>query len=196
MPTSSSFEVSDYASKEHERLPAAVVCRVLQLTNVLESREKRLDEWRYCNDPNTAPFERVEHAHRPVVYGVDLDVTGDESRRDTPSKAVYKLLLQDEKGNVFYGLEMDELPFLHPRTKTTQNPLPVPLGGTLVIEAGTTVSYGFALLRRMQCRYMLPDLGSPLALQLNDGVVQKYIEVLEQELREIRGQAVGHSRSR
>lgn len=182
MPSLSSFKAQDYANKEHEPLPNPVTCRIILIFNVSDSKEKILEEWKYCNDPNTAPFERVEHANRRVIYGLDLDNEDDDTQTCNSSKVVYKLLLQDDDGNVFYGLEMDELPFLHPRNKTTQTPLPVPLGGTLVLEKGSIVSYGHVLLRNVQCRYLAPDLSSEFSSKLNDGLVQKYIEMLDRQL--------------
>lgn len=186
MASLTSFRALDYANKEHELLPSPLSCRIILIFNVSDSKEKVLEEWKYCNDPNTAPFERVEHANRPVIYGLDLDNEDDDNKLASTSKVVYKLLLQDDQGNIFYGLEMNELPFLHPRNKATQNPLPIPLGGTLVVDRGAVVSFGFILLRRNQCRYLEPDPASEFSSKLNDGLVQKYIEMIDRQLHGIK----------
>lgn len=183
----SGFILLNFQDKEHETLLSSITCTVLLVFVISESKEKILEEWRYCNDPNTAPFERVEHANRPVIYGIDFDDTEDGNQLQTSGKALYKLLLQDNDGHVFYAFEIEELPFLHPSVKSTENPLPIPMGGKLELFKGTVVSYGFVLLRRNSCRYQAPNLGSEFSQKLNDGLVQKYIEMLERQLHGDKG---------
>lgn len=171
-----------YANQETELLPHAVSCRITLIINISESKEKLLEEWKYFNDPNTAPFERVEHANRPVIYGIDLDSQETDTSSNASGKSLYKLLLVDDLGQAFYGLEVEELLFLHPPRKSTQTPLPIPLGGTLVLHKGTCISYGLIMLRNNQCSYTVPDQNCQLSQTLNDGLVQKYIEVLDRQL--------------
>ena len=171
------FNVHDYINVEEFSLPQAVSCHILQIVNIAESREKSLEEWKYYDNPNTAPFERMEHVGRPVIYGIDLDATENEPRPQSPG--TYKLLLDDGHGHQFYAFEMEELPFLHPREKATLNPLPVPLGGRLVLQKGTTVCDGMVLLRKHQCQYLGVDTNTGLAKELNAGVVKKYIQIME-----------------
>lgn len=175
------FKAQDYVGK-HATLPEPVPCNIIQVINVSESKEKILEEWRYYHNPNTALFERMEHISRPVIYGVDVD--SNETQRVSTAHTTYKLLLRDAHGNYFYGIELEELPFLHPRESTTANPLPIPLGGRVVLQRGTEVRSGIALLRRHQCLYLGVDASSDLARTLNDGVVEKYIDIMEHMLRE------------
>lgn len=173
-----SFNPADYISIDETTLPHSVSCHILHIANVAESREKSLEEWKYYDNPNTAPFERMEHVSRPVIYGIDLDATEQEPRKAN-SAGTYKLLLEDGHGHHFYAFEAEELPFLHPREKSTNNPLPVPLGGRLVLQKGTTVCEGMVMMRRHQCLYLGVDVNSGVAKQLNDGVVKKYIQIME-----------------
>lgn len=174
------FVVSQYSGKHNATLTAPVPCNIIQIVNVAESKEKTLEEWKYYHNPNTAPFERMEHVSRPVIYGIDLD--SQESDAKTTVKGTYKLLLRDHHDNYFYAVELEEIPFLHPREKATNNPLPIPLGGKLVLQKGSLVCEGVVLLRKQQCSYLGVDVNSDLAKQLSDGVVRKYIDIMEHQL--------------
>lgn len=174
-----SFNPVEYTGIEETTLPHAVSCHILHIANVAESREKNLEEWKYYDNPNTAPFERMEHVARPVIYGIDLDASEPEPVRNS-SAGTYKLLLEDAHGHQFYGFEVEELGFLHPREKSTGNPLPLPLGGRVLLQKGTTVCEGMVMLKRHQCLYLGIDVNVGVAKQLNDGVVKKYIQIMEQ----------------
>lgn len=178
----SAFNPAEYADKPDTPLTSPLTCTIIQITNVALSKEKTLEEWKYYHNPNTAPFERMEHVNRPIIYGIDLEAT-DQVAKPLSAKATYKLLLRDQHENYFYALEMEEILFLHPREKSTNNPLPVPLGGRVVLQKGTIVRYGMVLLRKHQCNYLGVDMNSDLAKQLNDGVVKKYIDMIEQQLQ-------------
>lgn len=178
----SAFKIADYIGKPNAALASPLPCHIIQIVNVAESKEKTLEEWKYYHNPNTAPFERMEHVSRPVVYGIDLD-TSEHETKTLVSKGTYKLLLRDQFENYFYAVELEEIPFLHPREKATNNPLPIPLGGRVILHKGTTVCEGMVLLRKHQCNYLGVDMDSELSKQLNDGVVKKYIDIMEQQLR-------------
>lgn len=178
----SAFKATDYIGKPDSSLTSPVTCHIIQIDNVAESKEKILEEWKYYHNPNTAPFERMEHVSRPIVYGIDLDASEQEPRA-LVTKGTYKLLLRDNFDNYFYAVEFEEIPFLHPREKATNNPLPIPLGGKLVLQPGTSVCEGIVLLRKHQCNYLGVDMNSELARHLNEGVVKKYIDIMERQLR-------------
>lgn len=175
-----SFKVSDYINTIETTILAPLTCHIVEIVNLAESKEKALEEWKYYHNPNTAPFERMEHVNRPIIYGIDLEA--DEQPRQVTTKGTYKLTLKDSSDNYFYALEIEELPFLHPREKST-TPLPIALGGRLVIQKGTTVCEGVLFLRRHQCQYLGADADSPLVQQLNNGVVKKYMDIMEKQLR-------------
>lgn len=174
-----SFRASDHIGKGEATLASPITCHIIHIVNVAESKEKTLEEWRYYQNPNTAPFERMEHVNRPIIYGIDLDAA--EQQKPTTTKATYKLLLRDSSNNYFYGIEIDDLPFLRPREKTTTNPLPMPLGGKLLLQKGTTVCDGVVFLKKNQCLYIGPD--DVLGSTLNSGVVKKYIDIMEKQLQ-------------
>lgn len=179
------FVVRQYENQEETKLDYQLVCRILRVENVSESKEKTLEEWKFLHNPNTALFERMEHVSRPIIYDIDLDAP-EHDLKPRASKATHKLLLGDSSENYFYGIEMEELGFLHPAKPLTNNPLPIPLGGQLVVKRGTTVLYGMLLLRNADVMYTPPDLDSNLALLLNSGIVKKYIDVLESALRDLK----------
>lgn len=181
------FDPSAYAGKPKASLDSPVTCHILQIVNVTESKEKALEDWKYYHNPNTALFERMEHVNRPVIYGIDLDATENDPKPHT-QKATYKLLLRDLAENYFYALELEDLPFLHPRDKNADNPLPIPLGGRLLLQRGTQVSDGIVLLKRSSCTFLGPDPG-PLASQLNGDIVEKHIEILEKQLAALKQQS-------
>ncbi|GEQ66471.1 hypothetical protein JCM33374_g134 [Metschnikowia sp. JCM 33374] len=177
--------IRQYSGLPEAKLNAPLVCHIIQMFNVSESKEKALEEWKYYQNPNKAPFERMEHVSRPIIYGVDMDTPELEQKART-SKATYKFLLRDSFGNYFYGVELEELPFLRSRAAATKTPLPVPLGGRMVLQQGTLVAEGIALLKRNQCTYSDPDPVSELTRLLNDGIVDKAVELIEKLLKESR----------
>lgn len=162
---------------------SSLVCHVMQIFNVSESKEKALEEWKYYQNPNRAPFERMEHVSRPIIYGVDLD-SSEPEQKTRSSKATYKLLLRDSFANYFYAIELEEIPFLRSRNVTTNNPLPIPLGGRIILQEGSQVAEGIVLLRKHQCTYLGPDPNSEMTKLLNDGVVEKTIEMIERLLKD------------
>lgn len=177
------FRVGDFAKKGEVVLTQTLTCFVIFIEDVSESKEKILEEWKYIQNPNRAPFERLEHVSRPVIYGIDLDESAEErSNKKMSALATYKLTLRDQHENYFYGIEIDKLPFLHPQTSNTGTPLPTPLGGKLQIKPGTKVYDGIVCLTARNCEYLGHDENSPLLKQLNAGVVQKYIDIMEKQL--------------
>lgn len=176
------FKVADYASKGEAVLPQDVTCFVVFIEDVSESKEKALEEWKYYHNPNRAPFERMEHVSRPVIYGIDLDESPEEVNRKMSASATFKLTLKDSHDNYFYGIEVDKLPFLHPQASHTGTPLPIPLGGKLSVKAGAKVYNGVVCLTARHCNYLGHDESLPLVQQLNAGVVEKYIDIMERQL--------------
>ncbi|KAJ8146365.1 hypothetical protein OY671_000587 [Metschnikowia pulcherrima] len=173
--------IRQYFGQPEARLNAPISCQVMQIFNVSESKEKALEEWRYYHNPNKAPFERMEHVSRPIIYGVDLDATEHEQKARS-SKATYKLLLRDPTDNYFYAVELEDLPFLRPQSSSTKSPLPIVLGGKLTLQHGTLVSDGIVLLRKHQCAYEDPDPASESTKSLNEDIVQNTIDLLERLL--------------
>lgn len=167
-------------------LGSDLTCRIIHLENIAESGEKALEEWVYCRNPSKAPFERMEHVSRPVIYGVDLD---NDNPSGAPVKAsgTMKLLLRDPNDNYFYGVELEKLQFLHPIHSSTGTPLAIPLGGKLKLKRGAQVAHGVVFLTKSTCEYLGDDADSPLSRQLNEGIVAKYIDLLERRL----GKSVG-----
>lgn len=180
---SMTFRPEEYAKKGEVTLTLALTCFVVFVEDVSESKEKRLEEWKYYHNPNRAPFERMEHVNRPVIYGIDLDESPeDKAAKKMSASATYKLTLRDESENYFYAIEIDKLPFLHSQASNTGTPLPVPLGGKLVLKSGTKVYNGVVCLTASSCEYLGHDENLSLAKQLNVGVVEKYIDVMERQL--------------
>lgn len=177
------FNAEKYAGKGEVSLTQPVTCFVVFIEDVSESKEKSLEEWKYYHNPNRAPFERMEHVSRPVIYGIDLDESLEEKmEKKMSASATFKLTLRDAADNYFYGIEIDKLPFLHPQASNTGTPLPMPLGGKLVIKPGAKVYDGVICLTVRHCEYLGHDESSSLLRQLNAGVVEKYIDIMERQL--------------
>lgn len=176
------FRVEDYLSKEEATLEHPVICYIVLIENIAESKEKALEEWKYILNPNKAPFERMEHVNRPIIYGVDLDAPPTESSSKPQGKATYKLTMKDSQDNLFYGFEFQELPFLHPPQNYQNTPLPIPLGAQIRLEKGTRIIQGVVDLDPIHCKFMSACEDSPLLKQLNAGIVNKYISLLERQL--------------
>lgn len=179
--------MNQYIDSESGELQSRIRCHIILIENVAEAKDKTLEEWRYVLNPNRAPFERMEHVSRPVIYGIDLDAPPEQANAFAPlGRAVYKLTLQDDAKTVFYGLEMKELPFLRGQ-KYDKTPLPIPLGGQLFLEKGTKISHGMVQLEPEFCRYIGGTL--ELSERLNQDVAGKYVKLLERQMAEIKLQA-------
>lgn len=176
------FNIDAYTHKGEVSLPHDVTCFVMFIEDVSESKEKALEEWKYYHNPNRAPFERMEHVSRPVIYGIDLDESPEETHRKMSASATFKLTLKDTLNNYFYGIEVDRLSFLHPQASNTGTPLPIPLGGRLVIKAGAKVYNGIVCLTARHCNYLGHDETLALLQQLNAGLMEKYIDIMERQL--------------
>ncbi|OBA23689.1 hypothetical protein METBIDRAFT_76668 [Metschnikowia bicuspidata var. bicuspidata NRRL YB-4993] len=177
--------ITQYFGLPEAELKEPLVCHVMQILNISESKEKALEEWRYYQNPNTAPFERMEHVYRPIIYGIDLE-TPEPEQKARSVKATYKLLLRDCFGNYFYAIELEELPFLRPGTNTTKTPLPIPLGGCITLGKGTLIADGFVLMKKHLCTYQEPDPFSELTKSLNENLVGKNIEMIEHLLNDLK----------
>lgn len=175
--------ISQYFGVAEAELGEPIKCHIIQIFNIAESREKSLEEWRYYQNPNKAPFERMEHVSRPIVYGIDLD-TPEQEQKARSIKATYKLLLRDIYGNYFYAVEIEELSFLRSKTKSEKTPINIQLGGSMLLKEGTVIADGVVLLRKHQFTYLPADPASELTRQLNENIVGRTIEMIERLLSE------------
>lgn len=167
------FKVEEYTGKSFTERP--ILFRIIHVFNISKSVVNQLDDWKECLDPMNVSVDRIRRGRLIREVRMDDD-TYTENKVDT-----YKLLLQDSADNYCYAYEYnDSLRFL--RQENTGTPLGIRLGGKLLVRAGTKVANGTLLLCEKQCQYMGVEEGDDMAVQLNRGIVAKYIEVLEKEL--------------
>lgn len=97
--------------------------------------------------------------------------------------STYRLLLRDSQGNYCYAYDYNtSLAFLGTEGNAS-SPLPIPLGGRLLVKSGTEVVSGVLLLKGLQCQYLgTSDRDRDLIDQLNTGLIRKYITSLNETL--------------
>lgn len=161
-----------------------IAFHVLHVADISRSRLAQLDEWKEYDDPRSVAVDRL---NRRVIREVNMDdatvVTDGAPTRTSPQ--TFKLLLRDvnNANNYCYGYEYnDMLPFL--RDTNTATPLATRLGGRILVKQGTPVQNGVLLLTRRQCQYLgMADADKSLVDQLNTGIIRKYIDILDSELK-------------
>lgn len=174
-----SFKFEEYTKKTATEKP--ITFKIIHVFNISKSIMNQLDDWRECVDPMNVSVDRIRRGNNGgnrLIREVRMEEdTYTENKVDT-----YKLLLRDSGDNYCYAYEYnDSLRFL--RQENTGTPLGIRLGGKLLVKPGTKVTNGTLLLCEKQCQYMGVEEGDELAEKLNRGIVAKYIEVLEKELK-------------
>ncbi|ODV82450.1 uncharacterized protein CANTADRAFT_44223 [Suhomyces tanzawaensis NRRL Y-17324] len=179
------FNCKDVGKKALEK---PVLFHIIHVSNISKSRLNQLDEWKEFDNPNNVAVDRLTKSRKIrtdnyIIREVNMEEDAPSATSNQTGFDTYKLLLRDSANNYCYGYEFKgPLPFL--RTGSLGTPLGVPLGGRLVVKKGTLVQNGVLLLTRQGCDYLGVDSNdTELINQLNDGVVQKYIAMLEAELK-------------
>ncbi|CAK9439334.1 uncharacterized protein LODBEIA_P35060 [Lodderomyces beijingensis] len=173
-----SLITANYADTPSAPLGHAVLFHVMWVENISRSRLNQLDEWREHVDPNNASADRLKK--NKVIREVNMD-DQDSSGPPEGSCIVYKLLLRDNANNFTYAYEQEPLPFL--RRETTGTPMPIKLGGRILVKQGTQILRGALLLNHKNCEYkgIHPGDGG-LVATLNEGVAARAIDLLSSSM--------------
>jgi RecQ-mediated genome instability protein 1 len=179
-----SFDPRRYSSVPSACLNDDICFHIIHITNISKSWLSQLDDWKEFDDPNSIAVDRLANSNNKagkVIREINMEDSG--SMVATSDK--FKLMLCDSHNNYCFAYEMDHpLPFLRNST-SRESPLPVKLGGRLVVKKGTTIQNGVLLLTPKNCNYLgLNALDSDLIQKLNNGIVKKNIELLENQLRQ------------
>lgn len=185
-PDQNRFNPRDYATKKTEKLDKPVTFWIIHIDDVTKSKIAKLEEWRRIKDPNDVGVDRLNRGKMISEVDVNADdanpgsgqngITGSTNSSET---AIYKLTLKDSFDNYCFAYEYnDQLPFLR-EGNHSQLPIPIKLGGKLVIKAGTLIANGTLLLKRGQCNYLGVDNTNELVKNLNSNLIEKSINILQ-----------------
>lgn len=168
------FVPKDYANKS-DTLPHSVTFSIIHIDDIAKSKITKLEEWKRIKDPNNVGVDRLNKGK--IIS--EIDVNADEANPQPAgnNSAVYKLTLKDDGDNYCFAYEYnDQLPFLRP--PQSNGPIPIRLGGRLVVKQGTLIANGALLLTRDGCNY-LGVTESVLVRNLNTNLIDKSIQILE-----------------
>ncbi|KAK6458565.1 uncharacterized protein RJT20DRAFT_131731 [Scheffersomyces xylosifermentans] len=180
--SSASFVAANYKSLTSAHTTTPILFHIIHIANISKSRLNQKDDWLEYNDPNNVSADRLNKSNK-IVREIKM---GDDSTPVASVYDVYKLLLRDSHNNYCYGYEVEPLGFLrNSSSQSTGTPLPIRLGGRLIVKSGCLIQQGVLLLRNRQCNYLgIDESETELVSQLNNGIVNKYIDVLDMELKE------------
>lgn len=188
--SNNSFKAEDFLQVSQSYTALPILFYIIQVNDISRSRLNQLDDWNQYEDPNNVSVDRVskfnnrKNQGNTIIREVDVDSYNEENPQSKTSGNLYKLTLRDNFNNYCFAYEYnDRLPFLH-QTASTGTPLSIALGGRLLINKGTLIMNGTLMLNRAQCQYLgIDEADKSVAEKLNSGIVRKYIELLNSELR-------------
>lgn len=169
-----SFNPKDHIQESYT--PNPITFTIIYIDDISKSKLAKLDQWRRLKDPLQVSVDRLNHGTliTEINDGENTNVSVAKS-----SDSVYKLTLKDDSDNYCFAYEYnDRLLFL--RTGVDL-PIPIKLGGRLVVKKGTLVTNGCLMLKNAQVDYLGVEDGD-FANTLNANLVEKSIEILSREL--------------
>lgn len=177
-----SFDVRQYQSIRTALLENDVLFHIIHITNISRSILNQLDDWNEFDNPNTVSVDRISNSTRTghrIIREIADDTTSTVTTLDK-----FKLLLRDQKNNYSYGYESQPLAFLRDASYH-DSPMPLKLGGRLIVRKGTSILSGSLMLDNRDCRYLgLNPVDSELVSQLNDELIKKEIELFNKQLED------------
>lgn len=187
------FKPEDFVNTAESLTQVPIFFNIIHIHNISKSRLHQLEEWQEYDDPNNVSVDRVSKSNKrksnKVITQVDIEDGSNIPSTSWSSNDVYKLILRDKFNNYSFAYEYnDKLSFIrHPNEITMDTPLKIPLGGRLIVKKGTLIMNGVLMLNNSQCQYLgIDETDKSLFEQLNSGVVDKYIKILNEELQNSR----------
>lgn len=176
-PDKNPFNAKDNLNKVNLQFPVSF--NIIHIDDISKSKISKLEEWKRYKDPNEVGVDRLNRGAQAQRLITEINVNEDEANPtvNTASQSIYKLTLKDNFDNYCFAYEYeDKLPFLRAGSDL---PIPIRLGGKLIIEKNTPISNGALLINRNNCRYLGIDENSDLVKTLNSNLVEKSINILQ-----------------
>lgn len=173
-----SLIAAEFVSQESAALRHAVLLHIIRVEDISTSKLNQIDEWKEILDPNNRFVDRLNKSTR-LVREINFQDENEQlsSMPKLKGFSTYKLLLRDKDNHFVYAYELEPLKFL--RDEQTNTPMPIKLGGRLLIKPGTTILRGVLLLNHKNCEYKgLHTSDAHLVSLLNDGLPTREIEIL------------------
>ncbi|KAI5965180.1 uncharacterized protein KGF55_001400 [Candida pseudojiufengensis] len=183
-----SFIPSNYADVEYTNLKQALLLHIIRIENISQSKSHQIDEWQEISDPNNVSVDRLNKSNR-IVREINMeDDTNQQQLNSTlateprsKDSSIYKLLLRDKFNNFIYAYELEPLRFL--RNENMNTPIPIKLGGRILIKPGTIISRGVLMLDHKNCEYKgLHQNDQELINNLNENIGVREIDILSNEI--------------
>lgn len=158
------------------RVDRDLLFQVLMVENTSKSKLSQVDELNTKLDPKSQKVDRLKTGKDKVVINqvnVDseeapTDVDNQANRSMAQSKAVFKLMLQDRSGSLFYAINSTPLPWLNACM----------LGSKILIKQGTLFNRGVFILQESHVMFL-----GGINRAWNENREAKLCEYLEVKLR-------------
>ncbi|AQZ13548.1 RMI1 (YPL024W) [Zygosaccharomyces parabailii] len=160
--------------------------QILMVENTSKSKLSQIDDMNTKLDPRSQKVDRIKTGKEKVVIN-QVNVDSDESptdgesqtnRSQAQSRVVFKLVLQDRNGSLFYAINSTPLPWLHACM----------LGSKIVVRQGAYFNRGVFILREA-CVMFLGGINRVW----NENRDAKLCEYLEAKLQKDNGQKTTHN---
>ncbi|CAH6721499.1 hypothetical protein CLIB1444_06S03598 [[Candida] jaroonii] len=174
-PDSNFFNPKDHVGQKESYLQNPTAFHIIYIDDISKSKITKLEAWKGAKDPNEVGDDRLNNSR--IIREVNLNEDANTPQIQQFDQSVYKLTLKDNKDNYCFAFEYnDKLPFLRSGVNL---PIPIKLGGKLIVKRGTMIKNGTLLLNRAQCQYLGVDESSTLVKNLNANLLEKSINILQ-----------------
>ena len=170
---------SEFVNQESAIINHAVLLHIIRVEDISTSKFNQIEEWKEVLDPNNRSVDRLNKSTRLVreINFQDDDDQQTSSTNKLKGSSTYKLLLRDKDNHFIYAYELEPLNFL--RKEQTNTPMPIKLGGRLLVKPGTMILRGVLLLNHKNCEYRgIHTSDASLVSLLNDGLSTREIDIL------------------
>lgn len=148
--------------------------QIVMVENTSKSKLNQVDDIKTKLDPNLQRVDRLKDTKNKVVIN-QVDVDKDEMVSETPnantnsqSKAVFKLVLQDRRGSLFYSINSSPLPWLQVCM----------LGSKVIVKKGSIFNRGVFILQEPNVLFL-----GGINRSWNENRDEKLCEYLEAKLQ-------------
>ncbi|CDO93812.1 unnamed protein product [Kluyveromyces dobzhanskii CBS 2104] len=181
---SETWSTEDVFQQRLRPVDRPLLFQVCMIENISRSKLAQVDELQVVIDPRRQKVDRISTSRdrQQLISEVNVEDDGDEqngvantdssytNNKDAGNlnQHVYRLILQDRNGNLFYAINLDSIPAL----KTCF------LGSKLILLPGSRFNRGMFTFTNSTVKLMYG-----LIQQWNDGKLQKVTDYLQHELK-------------